>query len=66
MDVLTRIPGGDGFSLPGDGMHRLWGVGFQNYELSVLMNRRVKRQIIIALTILVGIFAAFALIAQFA
>ncbi len=30
------------------------------------MNRRVKRQIIIALTILVGIFAAFALIAQFA
>lgn len=47
-------------------MRRLWGVGFQNYELSVLMNRRVKRQIIIALTILVGIFAVFALIAQFA
>lgn len=31
-----------------------------------LMNRRVKRQIIIAVSILIGIFVFFALLAQYA
>lgn len=69
---LTRI--GEVNEAPGRGQRSLvsartvssLGGRSLNYKVSVRMNRRVKRQIIIALTILAGIFAAFALIAQFA